>query len=147
MLRHRFARTFVLVAAFAGLAVAGSSAALAQDGGAITLGTGKIAVNKNYRYTIDLTCPAGPALCEGILSIDTANAIKPYRTYPKKKWIVGAFPYKVAAGATAKVPARILGGGAAQLALTGSVKIRVQIVRDGSVVGERVLTLTKKVRA
>jgi hypothetical protein len=148
MFSTRFARTTVVVLALAALATAGSAAALAQTGDPITLGPGSIAVDKNYRFSINLTCPASAEAtpCEGILSIWTAYAIKPYRTIAKKKWVVGAFEYKADAGQTVKVPARVLGGGAAQLALTGSVKIRADIVNAGAKVGSQLLTLTKKRR-
>jgi hypothetical protein len=148
MIRTRFARIIVTAAALAALAVASSSAALAQEGVGIKVGPGPLKVDKNYRYTFDLTCPASPEStpCEGILSANTASAIKPYRTLPKKVWIVGAFPYKAQAGQTVKVPGRVLGGGAAQLALTGSVKIRVQIVNGGAVVGTQLVTLKEPVR-
>ena len=75
---------------------------------------------------------------QGILSIWTANAIKPYRTIAKKKWVVGRSPTRRRPARRDGPTARVLGGGAAQLALTGTVKIEADIVNGGAKVGSQV---------
>ena len=137
MFRTNLLRTIGVVAIVAAIA---SGSALATEAGGITIGPSTVPVNPNgYRFAIDVTC-ADAVPCKGLLSIQTVP-IKPYTFLARKAWNVGAPAFSVPAGATAPVRHRLLAGALVQLKLTGRVQVVAKIVRDGVVVGSRLLTL------
>jgi len=139
MLGTNLTRAITLVALLAGIATAG---ALAADN-SIGIGPSTVLVSPNgYRFAISATCsPSAEATpCNGLLSITTVP-IKPYSSIPKKTWVVGALPFSIPAGKTAPVRGRLLAGALVQAKLTGKVKVLVKIVRDGTIVGSKALTL------
>jgi hypothetical protein len=143
MLRITLASAVALTALVAAI---GTTGALALDEGSITVGPSTVQVSpKNYRFAVNVTCPASSAAapCNGLLDIRTVP-IKPYRTIAKKTWVVGALPFSIRSGSTASVRGRLLAGALVQAKLRGSVKAVVRIVRDASVVGSQSLTLKMK---
>lgn len=146
MLRTKLMRLLTVVVAVGGIVTSG---ALAAADNSITIGPSTVPVSKSgttyrysYRFAIPVTCsPSATATpCNGLLSIETF-AIKPYQSIARKKWPVGALPFSIPAGTTKPVHGRLLAGALVQMKLTGKVRVLVKIVRDGTVVGSRVLTL------
>jgi hypothetical protein len=129
-----------------------SGAAVAATGGPVTVGPSTVSVNPNgYRFAVDVTCPpsAEATPCEGLLSMQTVPikpyaGFKPYSHIPKKKWPVGALEFSAPAGKTVPVRGRLLAGALVQVKAKGSVKVLVDIVQDGAVVGKTTLTLKLK---
>jgi hypothetical protein len=144
MLRTNLIRLVTVVVLLASIATSG---ALAAADNSITIGPSTVPVSPKYRFAINVTCgPSATATpCNGLLSIQTF-AIKPYRSIARKKWNVGALPFSVPAGKTVPVGHWLRAGALVQAKLTGRVRVLVQIVRDGTVVGSQVLTLTLKRR-
>jgi hypothetical protein len=149
MLRTSFVRTMILGVVLAAIAAGG---ALASAAGPVTVGPSIVPVNPNgYRFAINVGCPASAEAtpCQGLLSIQTVP-IKPYSGFksyshiPKKKWPVGALEFSAPAGKTVPVRGRLLAGALVQVKLKGSVKVLVDIVQDGAVVGKTMLTLKLK---
>ena len=123
MLRTNLTRAITLVALLAGIATGG---ALAADD-SISIGPSTVLVSPNgYRFAINATCSpsAETTPCNGL-----------------KTWVVGALPFSIPAGKTAPVRGRLLAGALVQAKLTGKVKVLVKIVRDGTIVGSKALTL------
>jgi hypothetical protein len=113
------------------LAAATATAFFAIAGGAtatptIGIGSGPYVIKPGtYWSSVTMTCPAGGATCAGILSLETAYAIKPYPFLPKAKAKVADVAYSVPAGATKTIKARIYGPALAQAMKTHSVTLRV----------------------
>src|SRR5262245_17999157 len=145
MLRTSFVRSLVLGVALAAVAVGG---ALASTGGPVKVGPSTVTVNPNgYRFAVNVTCPpsAEATPCDGLLSMQTVP-IRPYagsvyNSIPKKKWPVGALEFSAPAGKTVPVRGRLLAGALVQVKSKGSVKVLVDVVQDGDVVGKTSLTL------
>jgi hypothetical protein len=139
MLRTNLTRFVTLVVLLAGIV---TTAALATADNSITIGPSTVPVSSNYRFAINVTCgPSAEATpCNGLLSIQTF-AIKPYASIATKKWNVGALPFSVPAGTTAPVRHWLRAGALVQAKRTGRVSVLVTILRDGTAVGTRVLTL------
>jgi hypothetical protein len=139
MLRTNLIRLVTLVVLLAGIATSGGFAAADNS---ITIGPSTVPVSPKYRFAINVTCgPSATATpCNGVLSIQTF-AIKPYPSIARKKWNVGALPFSIPAGKTAPVRHWLRAGALVQAKLTGKVRVLVTIVRDGTVVGTRLLTL------
>jgi hypothetical protein len=135
-------------------AVAALGAALALSVGVATasptqVGPDRVVVDpKTFKATVDLACPADGEACVGILHVETATAIKPYKGRAAKKWQVGSFPFSVPAGESGKVMTRVYGGALAQLMRTGTVKLRVSArnTATGQNIDRRVLTFVMKRR-
>ena len=139
MLRTNLIRLVTLVALLAGISTSG---ALAAADNSITIGPSTVTVSPKYRFAINVTCgPSATATpCNGLLSIQTF-AIKPYRSIAKKKWPVGVMPFSTPAGKTVPVRHWLRAGALVQAKLTGKVRVLVTIMRDGTAVGSRVLTM------
>lgn len=138
MLSTNLLRATALVAVVAAIATGSALATGAAAG--VTIGPSTVAVNPSgYRFAVDVTC-ADAVPCKGLLSIQTVP-IKPYTFIARKAWNVGALPFSVPAGATGPARGRLLAGALVQLKLTGKVQVVAKIVRDGTVVGSRLLTL------
>ena len=144
MLRTNLIRLMTVVVLLAGIATSGAFAAADNS---ITIGPSTVPVSPKYRFAINVTCgpSAAATACNGLLSIQTF-AIKPYRSIARKKWNVGALAFSVPAGKTAPVGHWLRAGALVQAKRTGSVRVLVTIMRDGTAVGTRVLTLTLKRR-
>jgi hypothetical protein len=146
MFRTSFVRTLILGAVLASIS---SGGALASAASAITVGPSTVPVNPNgYRFAINVSCPpsAEATSCNGLLSIQTVPikpyaGFKPYSNIPKKKWPVGALAFSAPAGTTVPVRGRLLAGALVQVKTKGSVRVLVDIVQDGAVVGKTTLTL------
>jgi hypothetical protein len=148
MFRTSFVRTLILGSVLAAIAAGG---ALASAAGPVKVGPSTVLVNPNgYRFAINVTCPpsAEATPCQGQLSIQTVPikpyaGFKPYSNIPKKKWPVGYLAFSAPAGKTVPVRGRLLAGALVQVRSKGSVKVLVDIVQDGAVVGKTTLKLKR----
>jgi hypothetical protein len=119
-------RTCAALAVAAATAVVAVSAAAGATTSAAQIGAGPYVITpKTYWTTLRVTCPAGEELCEGMLSLETAYAIKPYPSLPKAKAKVADVAYSVPAGSTKSIRARVYGPALAQAIKTHSVTLRI----------------------
>ncbi len=121
----RFTRSCFIVAVFVAASV--PVAAATTTTAAVGIGSGPYVITPGtYWSSITMTCPTGAATaCTGVLSLETATAIKPYPSRPKAKAKVADVAYSVPAGTTKKLKARIYGPALAQALKTHAVTLRM----------------------
>ena len=78
-----------------------------------------------------MSCAAGDAPCQGVISLETAAAIKPYATRPKAKARVADVAYAIPAGTTKLIKARVYGPALAQAIKTHRVTLRLTAWESG----------------
>ena len=115
--------SIVVVACLSTVALAGSSVQVAAGPYVIT--------PKTYWTSLKMSCAAGDAPCEGVISLETAAAIKPYATRPKAKARVADVAYAIPAGTTKLIKARVYGPALAQAIKTHRVTLRLTAWESG----------------
>ena len=99
----------------------------------VGIGSGPYAITSGtYWSSVTMTCPTGGTACTGILSLETAYAIKPYPSRPKAKAKVADVAYSVPAGTTKTIKARVYGPALAQAAKTHAVTLRLTAWETGT---------------
>jgi hypothetical protein len=116
---------------------------------ALTINPGPIAITPGtYWANVKLTCATGDTPCKGVLSLETATAIKPYPTRPKAKAKVADVAYSVPAGTMQTVRVRVYGPALAQALKAHAVILKMTAWDPNSPapVGTRTATFTLKSR-
>ena len=125
-------RTRSLLAAIAAIVTVACLTGIALAATPVQVGSGPYTITpKTYWTSIQVTCPAGDTPCTGVLSLETAFAIKPYSTRPKAKARVADVSYSVPAGTTKAIKARVYGPALAQAIKTHSVTLRMTAWESG----------------
>jgi hypothetical protein len=134
----------ITAAAFAATAVTAVAATTA-----LTINPGPIAITPGtYWANVKLTCATADTPCKGVLSVETAAAIKPYPTRPKAKAKVADVPYTVPPATTRSVRVRVYGPALAQALKTHAVILKMTAWDPNSTapVGTRTATFTLESR-
>ena len=107
-----------------------SAAALAASTTQVAAGP-YVITPKTYWTSLKMSCAAGDTPCQGVVSLETAAAIKPYATRPKAKARVADVAYAIAPGTTKLIKTRVYGPALAQAIKTHRVTLRLTAWESG----------------
>jgi len=147
-MQQRLNRPALLIALTAAAIAATAATAIAATT-ALTINPGPIAITPGtYWASVKLNCATGDTPCKGVLSLETAVAIKPYPTRPKAKAKVADVGYTVPSGTTQSVRVRVYGPALAQALKAHAVILRMTAWDPNSTVpvATRTATFTLKGR-
>jgi hypothetical protein len=147
-MHYRLTRPALVIAAtIAALAATVVTAFAATT--AVTIDPGPVAITPGtYWASVKMTCASGETSCKGVLSLETAVAIKPYPTRPRAKAKVADVAYTVAPGATKSIRVRVYGPALAQALKAHAVALKMIAWDPSSTtpVATRTATFTLKSR-
>ena len=125
-------RTRSLWASIAAIATLACVSAIALAASTVQVAAGPYVITpKTYWASLKMSCPAGDTPCNGVASLETAYAIKPYKSRPKAKARVADVAYSIPAGTTKAIKTRVYGPALAQAILIHRVALRITAWETG----------------